>query len=767
MSTVQPPAVDPSTGIGTIASSPMGNLIFTATGWIPWSQYVQNPVLYPPAPTTSAPAATAAPVANQTAAPTSDTPTGGSVSIDSGTSSDTSTSTQGVSAIPPSVSTQLSTPAATTDTTPAVPAATPAPAATPTTTISADPATGTSTSSLSTPTPNTSISASTSSSTSTGTNPFATPAPGSPVWIQVKSSSGVVTPYLSTDPNLQSALTATGATAFDFDGNPIPQSQIQSYLSSGVAVATGTNAQTPNTSLTSDASTGPGDGSSPLDGGVNPGTVGSGENAPPGTVVGGNLGTILFRNPDGTTTASSDISQIGTLMSGGSTPYDANGPMTVTQFQGGQLLNGLPMNYYITGGLLPAQISALNSAGLWNASWNNIPLQDSTGGTGGGTAGGFLSSSPAQQAATTAASNGANTGTGSGSNPGGTNPTTGDSVPTPTTPGAPGTSTQTSATGVGGTTIPSTSTVSNFGSATSTLQQLINALLNRTSGADSLSNSGSNVAAIMSALSSTDAATRNAAISALLPGQQSTIQQLEGLAGTSDPYSPQALAALNLQNQAGIPQQYNQSAQTLATSLLQSGADNGVVPGSASQIINAYSPLMAARNNAMSQGNANTIMANENQKLQSLMANNQTASQAVGMGVNLNNSIGNIYNPNTDMSTAVSGLNTGISGFNAGSQGLSTTAGLGGSLASLEPTSFQNMLLAAALSTGSNLLSNPGNLSSLIGLITGGSSTVGGANSTPNAGNPTNGVSLPPGTATGTGDGTGNGSNTAEQTISY
>lgn len=379
---------------------------------------------------------------------------------------------------------------------------------------------------------------------------------------------------------------------------------------------------------------------------------------------------IRMRGPNGQYVFSRDHSWISHALANGWQVVGDDGGIDPGQsFGGGFLIGGVPINTALTGEMTQEQADALKAAGLWGPNAQGAKITASGGMPAGHDAGAgrITTGSPGS-------------------------PTGNTGSPGPTT-GIPGIDT----------TVPN--------NAKDVYKMLLEALLKRTAGADALSQAGVDFFGQMGRLGDQSAAQRDRFINELYPGIRDTISSFMANKDKAEGLSPEGKAALRQQLNEGIPDRFNQAAQALSTDLLRRGADTGQMPGSTGDIVRGYAPLYAARAGEYSKANRDVVLQDEAQKLQSLLANRQLASNAVGQGTGLTATLGSIYNPNQYYNTGLGGLQAGISGFGAGTQGLGVGAGLAGGLADLEPTSFKNILLASLLGTSvgglTTILSNP------------------------------------------------------------
>jgi hypothetical protein len=116
-------------------------------------------------------------------------------------------------------------------------------------------------------------------------------------------------------------------------------------------------------------------------------------------------------------------------------------------------------------------------------------------------------------------------------------------------------------------------------------------------------------------------------------GLQDALKRQLGLVDEERGFSPQGRAAMNLELTRNIPHQYNQAAEAMRVELRRRGALGGETPGSRGDIMRGMAPLQAAREQARSTARSQMIMADEAQRLQSLLANRGLAGQALQTGV--------------------------------------------------------------------------------------------------------------------------------------
>lgn len=198
---------------------------------------------------------------------------------------------------------------------------------------------------------------------------------------------------------------------------------------------------------------------------------------------------------------------------------------------------------------------------------------------------------------------------------------------------------------------------------------------------------------------------RNELTDTLLGKVTPAIESAIGTMNESTGLSPEAMAALRGQAIEGTQRDYQGQVQELKSQLGARGAyGGGSNPGDFNAILQGYAPLMQGRDATRSSLLANTILADEQRKFDTLGLNRQTAMSALGTGAGLTSALAGAYNPASMFSAnegALSGLlDTVNAGTGAGFQGLNTAGNLANVLQEMQPGSFRNTLLAALLSTG-------------------------------------------------------------------
>jgi hypothetical protein len=105
--------------------------------------------------------------------------------------------------------------------------------------------------------------------------------------------------------------------------------------------------------------------------------------------------------------------------------------------------------------------------------------------------------------------------------------------------------------------------------------------------------------------------------------------------------SPEAKAAMISASKENAAAGYGSAAEQLKTMLASRGAYGGQEPGSVGDIVREFSPLLAARENAVSEGQRATTMADEAAR----QKNREAALQAAGLSGQLMGQVGQIYDP--------------------------------------------------------------------------------------------------------------------------
>lgn len=419
----------------------------------------------------------------------------------------------------------------------------------------------------------------------------------------------------------------------------------------------------------------------------------------------GGEGTLTVRMPNGEMKNHVGISEaLNQDLQAGGVPLDAQGqPMQVDQFQGGWIVRGQDGNWSTLNPLFgqqmtSAQVQALSGAGLSVA---GIPTGGSTGNTGGG-------------AGTTG-------GPGYGA-PGGT------SGPPPGSAGAGYLGNQ-------GAQAPRLPT-----DIEKALMELMQEARNQgVRGQEALTGLVDDYKNYLGFARSAAEQTfnrRNQLTDTLLGKITPGIESALGTMNEATGLSPEAMAALRLQATEQPERDYQQQVEQLKTQLAGRGAfGGGAMPGDAGAMIRGYAPLMSARDSTRASLLSNAILANEQRKFDTLGLNRQTALGAMGTGAGLTSSLAGAYNPASLFGaneSALGGiLNTINSGTASGFQGLNTATGAANVLQEMQPGSFRNTLLASLLSTGGNILTQPGVLNA-IGRGLGGLLNIGGNNNNSN-----------------------------------
>lgn len=197
---------------------------------------------------------------------------------------------------------------------------------------------------------------------------------------------------------------------------------------------------------------------------------------------------------------------------------------------------------------------------------------------------------------------------------------------------------------------------------------------------------------------------------ALPPELQAALSRQLGAFDESTGLSAAGQAALGRQLESGIPERFRQSQSALQTALLRSGAAGaaGGRPADSSAVVRGLAPLLGARDQALEAAQTQGILANENQMLQTLLANRGFASNALGGGLNYAanaantraNTLGNALSfLNNDRTRQANLVNSGTNLLSALAGATDPTALLSGSLAArgLGNDAFANQTGAEAI----------------------------------------------------------------------
>lgn len=195
----------------------------------------------------------------------------------------------------------------------------------------------------------------------------------------------------------------------------------------------------------------------------------------------------------------------------------------------------------------------------------------------------------------------------------------------------------------------------------------------------------------------------------LTPGLNSAMNTMNQSTGLS----PEAMAALRLNATEKPENDYQQQVQQLKTELAQRGAFGQNMPGASDEIIRGYSPLLSARDSTRSQLLANTILADEQRKLDTLKLNRDTASSFFNTAAGLTTGLKNAYSPAPWLNANDSALTNILAGItaqnNAGFQGMTQATNLMRILQDMQPGSFRNTLLASILGTTADAIGTASN----------------------------------------------------------
>ena len=358
---------------------------------------------------------------------------------------------------------------------------------------------------------------------------------------------------------------------------------------------------------------------------------------------------------------SNDVAEIDKLLNEGWQPIgDEGNVLNVESFNGGTLIDGLPINTVLTGLMSPAQRTALINGGKWNPEWEpggNLPiridenaLNGSTGNTPPPTTGG------------------------------GTDPTGGSNVNTSALP-------------------------KDFSDM---LRDLIDRSLKQGESGqkalgDVLSRLGDS-SDFAKKIAGENYAKRNQLVDQMLGRVNPAIEQAIAGMNTGQGLSPEAKAALRVNAVESPEYAYQQQASQLKGLLGQRGAYGGETPGSLGDIVRGYAPLMTERDRTRSGLTADSILADEQRRFESLGLNRQTGLGAMNIGAGLTGTLGNIFDPSNAMSQGNQSLASLLNATNAynqsGFQGLGGASSLAGILGDQQTGSFANLLKSSLLSTG-------------------------------------------------------------------
>ena len=133
-------------------------------------------------------------------------------------------------------------------------------------------------------------------------------------------------------------------------------------------------------------------------------------------------------------------------------------------------------------------------------------------------------------------------------------------------------------------------------------------------------------------------------------GLLNSLKDQLALLNKRDPISEAGKAAMNRDLEGGIQQDFDQADKALRVELQRRGAVGGSLPGSRGDIVRGFGPLIAGREQAMGQARRDVVLADEEQQLKSLLANRQTASNALSSGSNLLGQVATATSPNAMLS---------------------------------------------------------------------------------------------------------------------
>lgn len=175
------------------------------------------------------------------------------------------------------------------------------------------------------------------------------------------------------------------------------------------------------------------------------------------------------------------------------------------------------------------------------------------------------------------------------------------------------------------------------------------------------------------------------------PSINQTVQGFLDRSNDSTGLTDTAKTALTGEATAGLQSRYENAAQNLRTTLLQRGMYGGAMPANAGELLRNFGPLQSSLADAQSAAGRQTILADEQAKRESLLANRNAAAAAVGMGTNIW----------ADQNKA------NLDSFTAGSQSIDEAIKAAGLAGDLEKTSTKNIITASLLGAGSKILTDP------------------------------------------------------------
>lgn len=520
-----------------------------------------------------------------------------------------------------------------------------------------------------------------------------------------------------------------------------------------------------------------------------PGTLGSLQAFNPGPQYSGMGSTtaptaLTVQMPGGGTQTFNTVNQAAQAILAGGTPLNAQGqPETVTNFDGGYLVNGMPLNVAMGLGWVPGQTQALAAQGMPIPN-TNPPVQAGSAAWNGSSPTNYAASQQAQTS--TASGSPLSALSTTGNSPSGTN--TADIIKQLM---GLDTSQLSQSGGLLDTANSLYGNLSNYLQSANTNQQnLINQIFGGTNAngtttqgiwsgiQNMLNNAGTGLTPqdAQSMQNAINAANTN--VQNLTGATMTNANQFSGLMGQG--LSPAVQAAMNSAAIDLPNQQYQQGLQTLNSNLLDRGLGGGALPTSVQDLTSGMGSLIAARNAQTEQGLQNAAMQNQQQMntnnqfalqggvqaplslAQSLMGNygqmlqsqlspitqninlqnqnNANALAALGQANSALSTLGSLYNPSQYINGLTGSINAGTGAVNAGTGSLGNANSLTSSLAQITPGSMSQLILSSLLSgipaiLGTSTGTHNGNSTTLLGTILG--AIMGGGNTAaPNPGAP-------------------------------
>jgi len=181
------------------------------------------------------------------------------------------------------------------------------------------------------------------------------------------------------------------------------------------------------------------------------------------------------------------------------------------------------------------------------------------------------------------------------------------------------------------------------------------------------------------------------------------LQDQLNLLGQSQGLSPAALSALRSSDEA--QRAFTSNVEQLNTRGLQTGAmGQQDVPSGSPADAQGFRQLQEVRDRQVAENRRAAILADEQRKFESLLANQQTAGQALGTGFQGLGQVAQATNPTALLQAAMQGNQNALTALAAGNQPFNTQAGVFNSLTDTDPNSFKNSFLNAlwggAINTG-------------------------------------------------------------------